>query len=143
MKYFVMDLENFYKRFSYDLAECRKDVLADEQIYLSYEDLQPFFDNAIVLVAMEGEEIAGAVCTIMCKEPTNPVMYGTNMFLYVKKPWRNSSVPGRLIKGTEKICKEEGLSYYKWDVIQSSPLVQCFEKRADYKKESIIFSKSL
>lgn len=143
MKYYVMGLEEFYKRFSEDLAECREDVLADEQIYLSYADLAPYFDNAIVLVALEGDLLAGAVCTLVCKEPTNPVMYGSNMFLYVKKPWRNTSVPGRLILGTEKICREEGLKYYKWDVIQSSPLVPCFEKRPDYKKESIIFCKSL
>lgn len=143
MKYYVMSLENFYKRFSQDLAECREDVLADEQIYLSYEDLKPYFEGSIVLAAIEGEFLAGAVCTIICQEPTNPVKYGTNMFFYVKKPWRNSSVPGRLLKGMERICKEEGLKYYKWDVISSSPLVQCFERRPDYKKESIIFNKSL
>lgn len=143
MKYFVMSLEEFYKRFSEDLATCREDVLKDEQIYLSYEDLEPYFDNALVLTAMEGDYLVGAVCTIVCKEPTNPERYGSNMFLYVKKPWRNTSVPGRLLKGTEQICKEEGLKYYKWDVIASSPLVPCLEKRADYKKEAIIFKKDL
>lgn len=138
-----MDLENFYKRFSQDLAECTEDVFKDEKIYLSYSDLQPYFDNAIVLVALEDETIAGAVCTLVCQEPTNPERYGTNLFLYVKRPWRNSSVPGRLIKGMEKICKQEKLKYYKWDILSSSPLVPALEKRSDYKKESIIFTKEL
>lgn len=138
-----MDLENFYKRFSQELAENANEMFKDENIFLSYEDLKPYFDNAIVLVALEGEIITGAVCTLVCQEPTNPEKYGTNFFLYVARPWRNTSVPGRLIKGTEKICKEEGLKYYKWDVVYNSPLVKAFEKRADYKKESIIFTKSL
>lgn len=143
MKYVVTTLEQFTKRFYEEIQKGRDDVFPDEGIYLSKEDLKQYYDNSIVLMALEGETLAGASCSLICKEPTNPDYYGTNLFFYVFKPWRNSLVPGKLLKGTEQVCKHEGLKYYKWDVVTTSPLIECFEKREDYKKESIIYNKLL
>ena len=40
-------------------------------------------------------------------------------------------------------CKRQGLSYFKWDVNVDSPMIKALNKRKEYKKESIIYSKKL
>lgn len=124
------------------LKEAHSDIYSNENIADPDEELARF-PNAAVYLVLNKDKVIGFSIFIPCKEPRSDYYYGTNLWLYVSPKYRNGIVPARLITGTEMWCKRQGLSYFKWDVNIDSPLIKALNKRKEYKKESIIYSKKL
>ena len=144
MQYYVMDFSSFYKRYAQEFPLGLKTVYGDLAPEPGLNDFRPFFPGSFVVTVLDGDKFVGASCSYTC---SSPVMkggeYATNLFIYVKPEYRNTLVPGRLIKTTEKVAKKKGVKSYCWDVDSSSPLIPALNKRPEYKVESIIYRKTL
>ena len=145
MKYFITDFASFYKKYSSEFPLGLKTVYGNLAPKSELKDFKPFFSTAFVVLAVEDETFIGAICTYACENPVGSGggNYATNLFFYVKPAWRNTLVPGRLLKITETYCKNQGIKYYNWDVNSDSPLVPALEKRSTYKKISVVYRKEL
>ena len=144
MRYLVMGLEDFYKRFSEEFHKGMREIYGDKAPKSSISDFRYFFHNAVVNVVMEKDIFVGAICSLMNTSPMVPGgPYAGNLFLFVNKPWRNSLVPGKLMKLAEDTCKEAGCKNYFWEVEANSPLIPALEKRARYRKSAVIYQREL
>ena len=139
--YQIRSLKVFRTTYWDYLKEAQSDIYSVENI-ANPEELDRF-ENAAVYFALNKDKVIGFSIFIPCKEPRSDYFYGTNLWLYVSPKYRNGIVPARLISGTEMWCKRQGLSYFKWDVNVDSPMIKALNKRKEYKKESIIYSKKL
>lgn len=142
MKYILYPLKYFKDNYFHELLAAHRDVYPEEPN--PHEELVTEYEaTGTVLAAVDGKKIAGFSVFTICRGTRYDHYYGTNLYFYVKKPYRNGLVAGRLIKGTEEFCASKGCDSFDWDVNIHSSLVQVFDKRKEYKKESIIYSKSL
>lgn len=139
--YQILSLKDFKNKYWDYLKETQSDIYSEERI-ADPESLDNF-ENAAVYLVLNKDKVIGFSIFIPCKEPKSDYYYGTNLWLYVSPKYRNGIVPARLITGTEMWCKRQGLSYFKWDVNIDSSLIKALNKRKEYKKESIIYSKKL
>ena len=142
MRYYVWGLKEFKNQYLKEMILAQKEIYPDEP-EVTLEDSIPFEENSKVVFAKEGEDLAGFCVFSICKEARNSNYFGSNLYFYVKPEYRKGMVPGKLILGSENVAKVWGCSYFKWDVNIDSDLVKAFNKRQEYKKESIIYSKNL
>lgn len=142
MDYKLYSLVQFGENHFDSFKRAKKEIYPDEPEPRK-EDLLPFKENSFVLSAEEGGEVKGFSAFCICRSSRDGRYFGSNLYFYVEPEKRKSSVSGRLIKMTEDFCKSIDCYEFKWDVLVDSSLVQALEKRSQYKKESIIFSKKL
>lgn len=103
---------------------------------------EPFDDTCVTFIE-SNKRVLGFCVWMTCIEPRTNEVFGTSLWLYVDPENRNGLVAGRLIKEVEASAKEEGAKYFKWDINKDSDLIRAFDKRKEYKKESIVYSKLL
>lgn len=142
MRYYVWSLAEFKIRYWNELLEAQKEIYPNEPV-AKQEDLIPFEENSKVVFALDGSILIGFCVFSICKEARNDLYFGSNLYFFVKSEYRKTLVPGRLILGSENVAKVWGCKYFKWDVNVDSDLVKAFNKRQEYKKESIIYLKNL
>lgn len=125
-------------------------ILAQLEVYpnepkVRKEDSIPYEFNSWVVFALDPKEniLAGFCAFSICKEARNSNYYGSNLYFYVKKKYRKTTVAGVLLRGAEAYCRNKGCKYFKWDVLIGSDLIKALDKRKEYVKESIIYSTSL
>ena len=142
MKYLIIPLKKFKEDFYPEMVMAQKEIYPDEP-RVQPEDSEPYEDNSMVVAALDDDTLAGFCAFSICKKARNCDFFGSNLYFYVKPEYRNSLVAGTLIKYTENIAFTRGCKEFEWEVSLNSPLVETFDKRKEYKKESIIYSKSL
>lgn len=93
--------------------------------------------------AYDGEKLIGYSSAWIWPHPFNPAIgFCSSEALYVKPAYRGSSVPGRLIKATEKQAKDMGASRFLWHTRAGTPFAQALIKRG-YKDLDTIVMKEL
>lgn len=142
MRYYIWGLKEFKNQYWNELIEAQRAIYPNEP-EAKQEDLIPFEENSKVVFAIENEVLAGFCVFSICKEARNDLYFGSNLYFYVKPEYRKSLVPGKLILGSENVAKIWECKYFKWDVNVDSDLIKAFDKRKEYIKESIIYSKNL
>ena len=142
MEYRLWKLSQFKKVYLKEMIQAQKEIYPNEP-EVTMEDSIPFEENSYVLFALDRNDITGFCAFCICKEARNSQYFGSNLYFYVKPEYRKKLVAGELLKGTEAFCANKGCKYFKWDVNKNSDLIKAFNKRPEYKKESIIYSKNL
>lgn len=142
MKYLIYSLSKYMDEFLPFMQKAQKEIYPTEEPGTK-EDLMPFMDHSYVLGAFNEEEPIAFSAFTVCKDSRSPKKFGTNLFFYVLPEYRKTVVAGKLLVSTEKICKTLGCESFKWDVTIGSDLIEVFDRRNQYKKESIIYSKEL
>lgn len=142
MKYFVYPLNLFKQKYLKELNQAQKEIYPDEEVAQLSDEI-PFEKNAIAVFAVDQDKLAGFCAIVIGKEGRNKSLSGSNAYFYVFPDYRKTFVGGRLILYAEDVAKAVGCDYFKWDVNVQSNLVEAFEKRKSYRKESIIYSKNL
>ena len=102
-----------------------------------------YFDDSYVTFAIKNRKVLGFVVWMDCIEPRTNESFGTSLWLWVEPEYRSTLVAGKLIKEVENNAKSDGCTYFKWDINKDSALIRAFDKRKEYKKESIVYSKKL
>lgn len=122
-------------------------IKAQKEIYPTEpESNKEYLNNfkwSTVTFIEDKEKVAGFCVWLSCTEPRTKEGFGTSLWLYVDPSYRNGLVTGKLLKAVERSAKSLGAKYFKWDINKDSALIEAFDKRAEYKKESIIYSKEL
>lgn len=139
----ILELPLFiFKDYYWDtLLKAQKDTYPFEpevnKEYLEY------FDDVSVVFALKNKEVLGFIVWMSCTEPRTNETFGTSLWVWVELDKRNSLVAGKLIKEVEKNAKLDGCLYFKWDVNVDSDLIKALDKRVEYRKESVIYTKYL
>ena len=123
------------------LTKAHKDIYPLEPE--SKKEYLQYFDDSIVTFIVKERVVVGFIVWVVCKEPRTNELFGTSLWLWVNKNYRNTIAAGKLIKEVENRAKEEGCSHFKWDINKDSALVKAFDKRREYQRESIVYCKKL
>lgn len=92
--------------------------------------------------AYDGEKLVGYSSAWIWPHPFNPaVMFCSSEALYVKPAYRGGSVPGRLIKQTEKQAKEMGASRFLWHTRAGTPFAEMLIKRGYKDLDTVVMRK--
>ena len=84
----------------------------DYEEYDLLKTLEVISDTGIFLVAEKDDEVVGVVGGIITPHPYAPMhLLGTEMFLWVDKEHRKSTVGPRLLKEFENKCKQKECNY--------------------------------
>jgi len=139
----ILELPLFlFKEFYWNtLTKAHKEIYPLEPE--SKKEFLQYFDDSFVTFIVKGAEVIGFVVWMDCVEPRTNETFATSLWLWVDKDYRNTLAAGKLIKEVEANAKEEGAKYFKWDINKDSDLIRAFDKRKEYKKESIVYSKKL
>lgn len=118
-----------------------KELMILKPRYEVYRDL----DNKGALVnlfAFVNGKIVGYSVNILSYHLHYADLYtAMNDIIFVSKPYRDTPLGLRLIKETEKACKEQGVKLMLWHAKQDSSLEYILKRK--YKVQDIIFSKEL
>lgn len=141
MNIFELPLIIFKQYYLDYLLKAQKDIYPTEPEG-NPDYLEPFDDTCVTFIESNGR-LVGFCVWMTCIESRTNATFGTSLWLYVDPENRNGLVAGRLIKKVEASAKEEGAKYFKWDINKDSDLIRAFDKRKEYRKESIVYSKKL
>lgn len=141
MNIFELPLIIFKQYYTDYLIKAQKEIYPTEPEG-NVDYLEPFDDTCVTFIESNGR-LVGFCVWMTCIEPRTNEVFGTSLWLYVDPDNRNGLVAGRLIKEVEANAKEEGAKYFKWDINKDSDLIRAFDKRKEYRKESIVYSKKL
>ena len=141
MNIFELPLIIFKQYYLDYLLKAQKDIYPTEPEG-NPDYLEPFDDTCVTFIE-SNKRVLGFCVWMTCIEPRTNEVFGTSLWLYVDPENRNGLVAGKLIKEVEANAKEEGAKYFKWDINKDSDLIRAFDKRKEYKKESIVYSKLL
>lgn len=142
MQYYIYPFKEFKKKYFSELVTAQLEIYPDEP-RASPIDTEPYEDNAWVISAEDTNGLAGFSAFAIFKETRNCNYFGSNLYFYVKPAYRKTIVAGKLMKKTEKFAETQGCFSFKWDINIKSDLINVFNKRKEYKKESIVYSKNL
>ena len=141
MNIFELPLIIFKQYYTDYLIKAQKEIYPTEPKG-NVDYLKPFDDTCVTFIE-SNKRVLGFCVWMTCIEPRTNEVFGTSLWLYVDPENRNGLVAGKLIKEVEINAKEEGAKYFKWDINKDSDLIRAFDKRKEYKKESIVYSKKL
>ena len=142
MKYLVLSLKKFKEDFYPEMVMAQKEIYPNEP-RIQPENVEPYESNSLVVIALDNTTLAGFSAFSICQHSRSDNFFGSNLYFYVKPQYRHTLVPGKLIKYSEELAFTKGCLEFKWEVSFDSSLKETFDKRKDYKRESIVYSKSL
>lgn len=99
--------------------------------------------NLVTLIAMNDGYIVGYSCSILHNHlHYRQLKMAQNDLLFIHPNYRNSPLGLRLMKETERVCKQFGVDIYCWRAKEDTSLYKILDKKG-YARHEVVFTKRL
>lgn len=127
----VHKLEDLFQKNAQESGIFARPLSISWAMYDALADQSPSF----LLVAYDGETVAGAAVVLIMRHPHVEGLLATNDTIYVCPQYRARGVGGRLFQLAEKEAKRRGAFAFLWDAALGSPLANALAKRVPLKNQ--------
>lgn len=117
----------------------RDPLSLDVSLYAALEKGASF----CVIAYSDRGEVAGVASIIVARDPHHDRIKATNDTLYVRPPFRRTTLPGRLLVFCEREARARGAASFQWATQSGSDFERALARREAYRRRDVYFEKEL